>query len=77
MPSPRGEVPDEAAFLNLVRTAFQGRRKTILNSLSRLAPKPRVQQWCERAGVDPGVRAERLTAEDFAALARAQANDDA
>jgi 16S rRNA (adenine1518-N6/adenine1519-N6)-dimethyltransferase len=69
---PRGEVADSNAFLELVRTAFQMRRKTLGNALSRLGSKAEVASWCRHAGVDPRLRPERLTPEDFAALQRAR-----
>lgn len=68
--TPRGEVANEAGFLALVRTAFQRRRKTLLNALSALAPKERVQAWCDAAGVDARLRPERLGPEEFAAIQR-------
>ncbi len=71
-PQARGEVASEAGFLALVRAAFQRRRKTLLNALSSLGPKPRVLAWCEQAGVDPQLRPERLGPEQFAALQRAR-----
>jgi 16S rRNA (adenine1518-N6/adenine1519-N6)-dimethyltransferase len=68
----RGEVEDATAYLELVRKAFQQRRKTLLNSLSVLASKDTVRHWCSEAGIDPGLRPERLGPEEFAALARAR-----
>jgi 16S rRNA (adenine1518-N6/adenine1519-N6)-dimethyltransferase len=73
--SPRGEVADEAGFRALVRACFQQRRKTILNGLSAMAGRERALAWCVAAGVDPGVRAETLTPEAFAALQRAREAD--
>lgn len=75
LPKPRGEVGDPAAYLRLVRVAFQQRRKTLLNSLSALADRDRVRAWCEVAGVDSRLRPERLGPEEFAALARAREAD--
>ncbi|MGB1698620.1 MAG: 16S rRNA (adenine(1518)-N(6)/adenine(1519)-N(6))-dimethyltransferase RsmA [Nannocystaceae bacterium] len=69
---PRGEVRDPVGFQALVRAAFGQRRKTLLNSLSTLAPKEEVAAWCHRAGIDAGLRAERLDAAEFAALQRAR-----
>ncbi len=69
---PRGEVPDEARFLALVRTAFQQRRKTIGNALRPLGSRDEVEAWCQTAGVDPKLRPERIEVEGFAALARAR-----
>lgn len=71
-PVPRGEVADEAGYLALVRAAFQRRRKTLLNALGALGPRESVRAWCEAAGVDPGLRPERLGPEEFAALQRAR-----
>lgn len=69
---PRGEVPDEARFLSLVRTAFQMRRKTIANALRPLGTREEIASWCEQANVDPKLRPERIAVEGFAALARAR-----
>lgn len=77
LPQPRGEVASQAGYLGLVRTAFQRRRKTLLNALSAIAAKDQVRAWCEQAGVDPGLRPERLGPEEFAALQRAREADHA
>ncbi len=77
LPTPRGEVGDPKGYLALVRAAFSQRRKTLLNSLSTLAPKDQVRAWCEVAGVDPKLRAEALGPEAFAALQRARESEDA
>lgn len=68
----RGEVGDPAGFRALVRAAFGQRRKTLLNSLSVLASKEAVSSWCASAGIDAGLRAERLDSAQFAALQRAR-----
>lgn len=73
--APRGEVGDAEGFQQLVRTAFQQRRKTLLNALSPLAGKERARAWLETAGVDPRLRPERLSPEEFAALQRAREAD--
>lgn len=73
--TPRGEVADPLGFQHLVRTAFQQRRKTLLNALSPLAGKERARAWLETAGVDPRLRPERLAPEEFAALQRAREAD--
>lgn len=70
--TPRGEVPDEARFRELVRAAFSRRRKQLANSLSGLASRDEVLSWCEAAQVQPTVRPEQLAPEQFAALARAR-----
>jgi 16S rRNA (adenine1518-N6/adenine1519-N6)-dimethyltransferase len=76
-PQPLGEVKDEAGLRELVRTAFQQRRKVLSNALSPLAGRAEALRWCEEAGIDPGVRPERLGPEQFAALQRAREGKDA
>ncbi|MDT8319600.1 MAG: 16S rRNA (adenine(1518)-N(6)/adenine(1519)-N(6))-dimethyltransferase RsmA [Xanthomonadales bacterium] len=58
-------VDDPAGFAKLVSHAFSMRRKTLRNSLRGLLEADQI----ERAGVDPGARAETLSMEQFAALA--------
>ncbi|MEM7155719.1 MAG: 16S rRNA (adenine(1518)-N(6)/adenine(1519)-N(6))-dimethyltransferase RsmA [Myxococcota bacterium] len=70
--TPRGEVASEAGYLSLVRTAFQRRRKTLINALGGVGSREQARAWCEEAGVDPKLRPERLTPEQFAALQRAR-----
>lgn len=55
----------EPTFRRLVRTAFQQRRKTVRNALAALVDKTQL----EAAGIDPGVRPERIGPERYAALA--------
>jgi 16S rRNA (adenine1518-N6/adenine1519-N6)-dimethyltransferase len=71
-PQPRGVPVEDRRFLELVRTAFQQRRKTIANALGSFGPREDVLRWCAAAGVDPSLRPERLTVEHFTALARAR-----
>ncbi len=72
LPQPRGEVRDPTGFQFLVRTAFQQRRKVLSNSLTALAGREAALRWCAAAGIDPGIRPERLGPEQFAALQRAR-----
>lgn len=57
----------------LVKGAFQQRRKTLLNSLSAVAlpgcGKTKIAEYLEMADIDPKTRAERLQVEDFVRLA--------
>lgn len=59
----------------VARAAFGQRRKTLANALRGAglpgAGEGTAADWCERAGVDPGARAEHLPPEAFVALARA------
>jgi 16S rRNA (adenine1518-N6/adenine1519-N6)-dimethyltransferase len=76
-PQPLGAVRDEAGLRELVRTAFQQRRKVLSNALAPLASRTEALRWCEEAGIDPGVRPETLGPEQFAALQRAREGKDA
>ena len=69
---PPVDVPDEAAFLRLVHVCFAMRRKTIYNNLSGGLGLSReeTEALLAASGIDPSARAERLTMEDFARLAR-------
>ena len=69
---PRGEVRDATGFAQLVRAAFQQRRKVLSNALTSIAGRDAAQRWCATAGIDPGIRPERLGPEEFAALQRAR-----
>jgi 16S rRNA (adenine1518-N6/adenine1519-N6)-dimethyltransferase len=72
---------DFQIFRHIVRAAFNQRRKTLLNTLSRaelfsLLPmigkakeKELTGRIIEKAGISPGVRAEDLVLEDFIRLA--------
>ena len=71
-PQPAVDAPPQA-FFRVVRAAFSMRRKTLLNCLSGglgLA-KGEAAALLERAGVPAGARAEQLSLEQFAAIARA------
>lgn len=69
-PTPAVSVPDEKAYFALVRAAFGQRRKTAANSIAAGLgiPRPQVTAALEAAGLDPRVRPEQLTLEDFAAV---------
>ena len=61
---------DYAAYRRVVRAAFATRRKTVRNSF-KAAGLPEPAALLKAAGIDPDVRGETLSADDFAALARA------
>ncbi len=65
-------MADAHGFQQLVRAAFQQRRKVLSNALTSLAGRDAALRWCAVAGVDPGIRPERLGPEEFAALQRAR-----
>ena len=58
------EIGDYQTFSNLVKLAFQQRRKTLSNSLKAILHKTDI----EDLGIDPGIRAECLHREDFGRL---------
>lgn len=64
---PRIEVLDEKILFNVIRESFGQRRKTILNSLSSNLnyPKSLVKAALENANINPSIRGEALTLEEF------------
>ncbi|KPK37489.1 MAG: rRNA methyltransferase [Gammaproteobacteria bacterium SG8_47] len=60
-------IDDPAALAVVVKQAFSQRRKTLRNALQPLLSAADIA----RAGVDPGLRAERLGLADFARLTNA------
>ena len=71
--APAVALPEPAAFAELVRLAFAGRRKTLRNALRGVLGA----DGFARAGVAPGLRAERLALADFGRLAQALADSRA
>ena len=69
--APDFEIQDLAHFDALVTAAFSQRRKTLSNALKGHVDSAQF----EAAGVDPGLRAERLAPADFARLAAAAPGD--
>ncbi len=66
---PAVPTPPERLF-EIVDEGFAERRKTMRNALRRLGlPAPDAARALERAGLEPNVRAERLSLADFARLA--------
>ncbi len=57
-------------FAKVVRAAFSGRRKKVINCLTRVFGKTDSMAMLEAANIDPGLRAERITPEKFAELSR-------
>jgi 16S rRNA (adenine1518-N6/adenine1519-N6)-dimethyltransferase len=68
---PPADVPREAVFA-VVDAAFAQRRKTLRAALAGWAGGPdRAAEVVRAAGIDPGVRGESLSVEQFAAIAAA------
>ena len=66
MPFSRDEY---AIFAKIVRAAFSGRRKKVINCLTRVFGKTESMAMLEAANIDPNLRAERIEPEKFAELA--------
>jgi len=65
-------IPDHAAFTKTVRAAFAHRRKTLINSLRDEGYNAQtILPALETAGLQPEIRAERLSIEQFARLSTA------
>lgn len=71
--APPVDVVSEAALWRTVKAAFALRRKTLVNSLQTgyQLPKEQLTEIVTACGLDPSVRGERLTLEDFARLTNA------
>ncbi|MDO8525468.1 MAG: 16S rRNA (adenine(1518)-N(6)/adenine(1519)-N(6))-dimethyltransferase RsmA [Candidatus Omnitrophota bacterium] len=71
--NPSVSVKNEDLFFKIVRGAFNQRRKTIINSLSREAvlniAKADLTAILNTAGIDPAARPETLSLADFAKIA--------
>lgn len=69
---PSVKVSDEKLLFNIIRGAFNQRRKTILNSLSRKEvlgiPKEELLRILEKTGIDPLSRPEGLSLSAFEKL---------
>jgi len=67
------QLLDPGWFRQIVTHAFSQRRKTLRNSLRGLTSAAQL----EAAGIDPGLRAERLSVGDFVRLANSTCNSPA
>ena len=71
----RNQTPATSEFLSftcqVIDAAFAQRRKTLRNSMSSQGwEKQRIDEACEAIGIDPYLRGEALTVEDYQELAR-------
>lgn len=67
--TPPVEVRDEAAFMRLIRAAFGQRRKTLANALNSASfDRGAVEGALAEMDLDPRIRGEALTLEQFAGL---------
>ena len=67
----RCDLGDDRRFADVVRRAFQMRRKTLRNALRSGAPVEQLDAALASTGIDGGRRGETLSVEEFAALSRA------
>lgn len=65
---PLFDLEDEELFMQVVRTAFSQRRKTIINGLK---PFDRIKEALDKAGIDPKLRPENLSIENFVKISNA------
>lgn len=68
------DIKDEKLFRNLIKAAFEMRRKTLQNAISAKMPEFSREKICAALasiGKDEMIRGERLSTEDFANLANA------
>ena len=69
----RSDVPDFPELMAFVRKSFSSRRKKLVNNLSPMfpdIPRGELQGILEQEGLDPGVRPEDLSVQQFVALHR-------
>lgn len=65
---PEPELLSDEKFRQVIAASFAKRRKTIKNSLRSFFSQQDVDQMLEKAGIDPGRRAETLSVEEFVML---------
>ncbi len=68
LPKPRVEVKDEKLMFEIIKTNFTKRRKTILNSLSSIIEKEKMQKILKQLDIREDIRGEELTLEQFAQI---------
>jgi 16S rRNA (adenine1518-N6/adenine1519-N6)-dimethyltransferase len=72
---PRIPVGDEEALRKVIHSAFTYRRKMLANALRlgdfSLLPLERIQETLVQSGIDPTIRGERLSLEEFQRIALA------
>jgi len=69
---PLWDIPDEKIFFQLVKTAFSQRRKNLANNLTGFQgfSRQKIITLLNESGIDPSRRAETLSIEEYALLAR-------
>ncbi len=69
--SPPLKAADEKLLFEIIHTAFQQRRKTILNALNILYPKSQIASILATLDINPQLRPENLRLEDFINISNA------
>ncbi len=72
-PAPLFPDIDPKAFFRLIKAGFAQRRKTLLNTLASglQLDRDKVQAICQKAGIEPGRRAQTLNLDEWHSLYRA------
>lgn len=65
---PAVATENEERFFRIIRAAFNQRRKTLKNSLKGVVPQEKLDKFFNCYKIDPRIRAERLSLQDFAHL---------
>ena len=68
-PEPARKARDEEFLFKLIRACFSQRRKTLKNSLAVIYGKEKGEELLRNLNIDPMVRAEDLSLEDYVRLA--------
>ena len=70
-PHPEAKRDIEEYLFKMIQTAFQQRRKNIVNSLKGLVGKEKLEESLKALGIDPNARPENLTLSNYIALSQA------
>ncbi|MCX5701936.1 MAG: 16S rRNA (adenine(1518)-N(6)/adenine(1519)-N(6))-dimethyltransferase RsmA [Candidatus Omnitrophica bacterium] len=68
-PEPSVKVENEKMLFKIIRTAFNKRRKILKNSLKGIIPQQKLELFFKEYHVNPNIRPEELSLQDFANLA--------
>ncbi|MFH1640937.1 MAG: 16S rRNA (adenine(1518)-N(6)/adenine(1519)-N(6))-dimethyltransferase RsmA [Candidatus Omnitrophota bacterium] len=66
--APTVRVEDEKLLFKIVRAAFNKRRKIMKNSLKDIIPQQKLELFFKKYYIDPKIRPEKLSLQDFANL---------
>ncbi len=69
LPAPPHPVRNEKKLFKVIKVAFQGRRKKIINSLSSLYSKGKIKEVLEGVGISEEQRPDSLSLEDYCKIA--------